>query len=546
MNKQLSMLAILVGASLNAQAAQSSFFKITEVDQGYASGISGDGSGLIGVNTKNNQAEFFSTVRFADFLVDRFRFEQSCMLADSVCDTFWDEEPGFAYQWRRDFLDGGDQRSNVGYVVSNETDGLVTALGDTPTTQVGYNMTGKLRTAFAVVNGGKVELKDAASTHSLSIPTSIKALDDGQYLVAGTAASGKYRHNVGGDFYNRCFAGDDDDYGDYTYCPGVDTQASFWLLNSSGGFSKLMQAPNYGRQRDEVLQTASALGVAKFNGILYGVGYSSTGEVGSGDLDGRNLASYWTLDVNAGTVGPTQIIPLHDGEPGIEIDDTERLKHSWAVGINDHGYVVGNQLWNASKGQNRPVEMFVFNLKSPTIQASVPLQDNPLKGSGSEAAAINNHDMVVGWRDSRHQTQPVVNGTNRMQEGFLLDAVTGNNWYLNDLICGLDNAGAKQCAQDGKYYHIAYGSGISSDGTIAATAYRYNSESDLNSRVNATVVTVKLTPAKLDYQGNDPAGYVVGNAPVNTPVSQDSGGGGSLFWLTLLALPFAWLRRNPR
>ena len=118
----------------------------------------------------------------------------------------------------------------------------------------------------------------------------------------------------------------------------------------------------------------------------------------------------------------------------------------------------------------------------------LPLQDKPLSGSGSEAAAINDHNMVVGWRDSRHQTQPVVNGTNRMQEAFLLNAAApSNSWYLNDLICGKDDAGNKQCAQNGKYYHIAYASGISSDGTIAATAYRYDSESDLNKRANATV-----------------------------------------------------------
>ena len=86
MKKQLSMLAILVGASLNAQAAQSSFFTIVDDEvKGYASGISGDANGLIGLNTKNNMAEYFSTVRFADFLVDRFRFEQGCMLSNSVC-----------------------------------------------------------------------------------------------------------------------------------------------------------------------------------------------------------------------------------------------------------------------------------------------------------------------------------------------------------------------------------------------------------------------------------------------------------------------------
>ncbi|KDV04929.1 membrane protein [Aeromonas sp. HZM] len=547
MKKQLSMLAILVGASLNAQAAQSSFFTIVDDEvKGYASGISGDANGLIGLNTKNNMAEYFSTVRFADFLVDRFRFEQGCMLSNSVCKSFWSDNSGFAYQWRRDFLDGVDQRNNVGYVQLGETDGLVTALGDVPGTRAGYKMSGKVRTAFAVVEeGNPVELKDGAGTHSLSVPTSIKKLDNGQYLVTGTAATGK-NIAVNSETYNWCFAGNDGQYGDYRYCPGLNTQASFWLVNSTGTFNKLLQANEYARGRNEVVQTASALGVGKFNGTLYGVGYSSTGEIGTNYLDGRNLAAYWTLDLDGSKVGTTQIIPLPDGEPG---KDDAKLQHSWAVAVNDNGYVIGNQRYRINKGQNRPVEMFLFNLSKPGTAASLPLQDKPVSGAGSEAAAINEHNMVVGWRDSRHQTQPVVNGTNRMQEAFLLNAAApANSWYLNDLICGKDDAGNKQCAQNGKYYHIAYASGISSDGTIAATAYRYDSESDLNKRANATVVAVKLTPAVADYQGNAPASYVVSNAPVNNQTGQDGGegGGGSLFWLTLLALPFAWLRRYQR
>ncbi|SPT78554.1 Protein of uncharacterised function (DUF3466) [Aeromonas salmonicida] len=100
--------------------------------------------------------------------------------------------------------------------------------------------------------------------------------------------------------------------------------------------------------------------------------------------------------------------------------------------------------------------------------------------------------------------------------------------------------------QNGYYYHIAYASGISTDGTVAATAFRYNSESDLNNRTNSTIVSVKLTPAVADYKNNEPASYVVANAPVNNQTGQDGGsGGGSLFWLTLLALPFTWLRPLP-
>ncbi|MFM1701836.1 DUF3466 family protein [Aeromonas salmonicida] len=544
MKKQLSMLAILVSASLHAQAAQDPFFKIIDDEvKGYASGISADGNGLIGINTKNDMAEHFSTVRFADFLVDRFRFEQGCMLSNSVCNAFWNDKSNFAYQWRADFLAKTDQRSNVGDVVSNETDGLITALGDVAGTSVGYKMDGKLRTAFAEVAGVlKVELKDGATTHSLSVPTSIKKLDDDQYLVTGTAATGK-TIAVNSETYNWCFSGNDGQYGDYRYCPGLNTQASFWLLNSTGTFNKLIQANEYSRGRNEVIQTASALGVGNVNGSLYGVGYSSTGEIGSNYLDGRNLAAYWTLDLAGGKVGTTQTIPLAEGEPG---KDDAKLQHSWAVGVNDNGYVIGNQRYRINKGQNRPVEMFVFNLNTKQT-ASVPLQDSPISGAGSEAAAINNHNMVVGWRDSRHQTQPVVNGTNRMQEGFLLNAATSKNWYLNDLICGLDDAGAKQCAQNGHYYHIAYASGISTDGTVAATAFRYNSESDLINRTNSTIVSVKLTPAVADYKNNEPANYVVANAPVNNQTGQDGGsGGGSLFWLTLLALPFTWLRRYQR
>ena len=544
MKKQLSMLAILVSASLHAQAAQDPFFKIIDDEvKGYASGISADGNGLIGFNTKNDMAEHFSTVRFADFLVDRFRFEQGCMLSNSVCNAFWNDKSNFAYQWRADFLAKTDQRSNVGDVVSNETDGLITALGDVAGTSVGYKMDGKLRTAFAEVAGvAKVELKDGATTHSLSVPTSIKKLDDDQYLVTGTAATGK-TIAVNSETYNWCFAGNDGQYGDYRYCPGLNTQASFWLLNSTGTFNKLIQANEYSRGRNEVIQTASALGVGNVNGSLFGVGYSSTGEIGTNYLDGRNLAAYWTLDLAGGKVGTTQTIPLAEGEPG---KDDAKLQHSWAVGVNDNGYVIGNQRYRINKGQNRPVEMFVFNLNTKQT-ASVPLQDSPISGAGSEAAAINNHNMVVGWRDSRHQTQPVVNGTNRMQEGFLLNAATGKNWYLNDLICGLDDAGAKKCDQKGYYYHIAYASGISTDGTVAATAFRYNSESDLNNRSNATVVSVKLEPAIADYKNNEPASYVVANAPVNNQTGQDGGsGGGSLFWLTLLALPFTWLRRYQR
>ncbi|MCU9923898.1 DUF3466 family protein [Aeromonas caviae] len=569
MKKQLSMLAILVGASLNAQAAQIPFFTIVDVsDKAYASGISTDDNSLIGLNVDsdatdtNNTAEYFSTVQFADFLVDRFRFtlngygRESCILSSAVCGSFWDTTKNFAYQWRQDFLLGIDQRQNVGAETTNETNGFVVAMGADSSTYVGYkaspnavNGTPNSRTAFAVLSSNpasQITLEGTYKVNGVNVLSSANGIKriDGHILVTGTAATGKNK-GVGTDDYNRCYRSDAGE-NDFIYCPGLDTQASFWMLNDAGNVVGLMQASDYGRGDNSVVQTAAALDVAKYSNTVYGVGYSSTGEVGDNFLSGRNLASYWNLDLNAKTISSTRIIPLPDGEPG---KDDAKLQHSWAVAVNDNGYVIGNQRYRINKGQNRPVEMFLFNLSKPGTAASLPLQDKPISGAGSEAAAINEHNMVVGWRDSRHQTQPVVNGTNRMQEAFLLNAAApANSWYLNDLICGKDDAGNKQCAQNGKYYHIAYASGISSDGTIAATAYRYDSESDLNKRANATVVAVKLTPAVANYDGNTPDKYVVKNAPVNNQTGQDGGegGGGSLFWLTLLALPFAWLRRYQR
>ncbi|MFM4702451.1 DUF3466 family protein [Aeromonas bivalvium] len=549
MKKQLSILAVLVGASLNAQAAQSPFFTITEVGQGYGVGISADNS-VLALKLKNDAGSFFSSAPFSDFLVDRFRFDQNCILSGDVCDAFWKDNANFGYQWRRDFLDASSQRDNLG-LSGNETDGLVVAMGPDNGTYVGYkasknavNGLANSRTGFAVINNGNQVALDGSylvnGTNVLSSATSVAQISGSQYLVTGTAATGKNR-KVTTDEYKECYSGDDDSFGDYRYCPGVDTQAAFWLVDN--GAATLFQPSNYYDDDTNMVQTASALQAAKLkDGSWVAVGYSATDEeYAEHSLD---LAAYWTLDPAGKTVGATKAIPLSDGKPD---DSDASLRGSWASGVNANGYVIGNQRYGTNKGQNRPVEMFVFNLNSPTSNAAVPLKNSPINGANSEAAAINDHNMVVGWRDSRHQTQPVSGGTNRMQEAFLLNAANGSNWYLNDLICGLNDAGSKSCSQNGAYYHIAYASGISADGTIAATAYRYASETDLNNRSNATVVSVKLSPDSLNYEGIA-SDRVVANAPVVNQTGQDGdgggGGGGSLFWLTLLGLPFAWLRRR--
>lgn len=561
MNKQLTLLALLVGATFQAQAAQAPFFTITEdqsgtLNKGYegpwALGISQDGSSLLGLHTDNDAGAYFSTVPFADLLVDRFRFESNCIQASSVCYGYWDEQDHRGYQWRRDFLDGSAQRANTGALTGDEYDGLVTALGESAGENVGYLLaqapyrTGasyRQRTAFAEVAGERVALEAAfklkndanGDINSLSMPNGITKLGD-HYLVTGTVATATH-----GDSFGYCHGGNSEEAGDYRFCPGFDTQAAFWLLDSNGKSPQLSVAPSYYKPRSDVLQTAAARDVAQVGETLYGVGYSSTGDVGSGTLDGRNVAVYWPLSLSGDqlAVGALKAIPLALGEPG---NGDGHMRHSWAVALTEGGYVIGNQKFNTAKNRNLPTEMFIYQI-GQSGNATVPFADNPLEGAGSEAIAANDHNMVVGWRDARGATSPVYQGTNRLQEAFLLNAAApGNNWYLNDLICGKSDSGEAQCSQNGHYYHLAYASGISANGTIAATAYRYASKDDWENRQNAVVVSVKLTPADVDYSAID-SKYVVANLPATNSPAEDNGGG-SLFWLTLLAAPLAWWRRR--
>ena len=114
----------------------------------------------------------------------------------------------------------------------------------------------------------------------------------------------------------------------------------------------------------------------------------------------------------------------------------------------------------------------------------------------------------------------------KLYEAFLYNINSGNSWYLNDLICGTDSDGANACEQNGKYYYLAYANAIADDGTIAATAYRYDSETDWENQNDPTTVTVKLTPNEsFDTDGDVPDSAVVTNQLPSTDLGEDDGGG---------------------
>jgi hypothetical protein len=95
------------------------------------------------------------------------------------------------------------------------------------------------------------------------------------------------------------------------------------------------------------------------------------------------------------------------------------------------------------------------------------------------------------------------------------------------------------CSQGGKYYYIEYANGITDDGTIVASARRYDSYSDWSTLSNGTNVVVKLAvTSSTAFDGNNdvPSSYVVSNQlPVFDYGASSGGGSFGIFGLLAMA-----------
>jgi len=557
MNQKLTLLALLSCISLGANAAQEAFYTISEVQSASASnngpwalGMAKDGA-VVSLSSTNDAFSYFLMAPTGMDLAHRFRYEFPCdeQMSSTVCDTFWDGSASRALQWRNDTVSYLSQLfTTVSGTTRTEVDGVITKLGSDASNYVGYQVAQSpdssgyyhQRNAMASVGGSLVALNSSANTdgHSFSSAYDMLSLGDSM-LIAGTANTS----NVAPDnAFGRCYNGNNYQEGEYRFCPGFNTQASVWLLTSGASAATAVQAPAYYNGDNGIVQTASVMGLAdRGAGSVLAAGYSSTDKIDGDETSGRNVAVTWPVTVSGAdvTIGNPSLIPLPKSAPG---EGDKVLRHTWAVAVNSQGYVIGNQKYSGVKSRNTPVEMFIYNANSNST--SVPLEDSPSSGANSEAAGLNSHNQVVGWRDERSETQPVYQGSPRLQEAFLYNINSGSNWRLNDLICGKDGS-TSQCQQNGYYYYIVNATAINDDGTIAATAYRYNSHDDWAKRTNPTVVSVKLSPnGSFDSNYDVPADRVVTNGLPTNDYGQ-SAGSGSLSWLTLCALlPLGWLRRR--
>ena len=557
MKTKLTLLATLSILSCASHAAETPFYQITE--------ISGDKAGNYGPwptamaadktvamqAATNDWFQYYNMAPMAMDLADRFRYNIDCnsLMASDVCDGFWSGASTRAKDWRKD---------TVTYVAQNESllngssrteqDGIIKQLGSSADYFVGYKVASTAtngyyfeRQAFAHLGGNDIDLLPPTTftdVGGFSSANALLKLSDDSYLVGGTANTSVKGPDSSLAY---CYNGDTSQNSDLNRCPGFNTQAALWLTTPDATSATAALASNYYHHDSGLLETAAVLGLTeKEDGSYLAVGYSSTDKVGSSVTSGRNAAVTWPVTIVDGqpVFGTLAAIPLPKDAPG---EGDEVLSNTWAVAANAQGVVIGNQKFSQAKSRNKPVEMFVYD--STTNTTTIPFENKPNPAANSEAAAINSLGQVVGWQDERNETQPVYNGSPRLQEAFLYNVGTKNSWRFNDLICATVD-GAASCAQNGKYYYIVYASAVHDDGTVAATAYSYDSYADWAARQNATVVPVLLTPNTTFGSDNDvPSDYVVTNALPASDLGQDNGGGSIPLWLLAVLPLLAWSRK---
>lgn len=545
MTKIAAILPLLLTGT--AFADQDPFYSITEVvtaaDRGsanfgpWALSISGDGNSVASIAVTSNWYSYFRMAPGAMDLAHRFRYENGCTgyLSSATCSAYLDTS-NWAATWFADLSASTAQTFNVtsgSSTAETAATGIVTKYGrdESEVTSVGYvSLASHQRKAVATLSDTTTYSLTSGTDYPFASAYDIVPSSSG-YLVIGTAGVRK------ATAYGYCYS--NSTIASYSkYCPGYQTQAAFWSVASDGTVTAPKLATSFDDDSTESTDypyTASAMSIAEVGGVYVAVGYSAIEGYSS---EPKNLATFWNLGDGSLSSAPTtaRVFSSNSDNPGTDSD--YNIDNSWAVGINNDGYIVGNRVYRKLVSRNYPTQMFVAKYSSGGITStSIPVSTD---GVNSEAAALNNSNQVVGWTDERSDTtKPVYGSVPRLQEAFLYNITTGSRYAINDLICGV-SAGSTACAQGGKYYYIEYANGITDDGTIVASARRFDSYSDWSTLSNGTNVVVKLNVSSttaFDSNNDVPASYVVTNQlPVFDYGASDSSGGGSFGIFGLLAM----------
>lgn len=559
MTKIAAALSLLVAGSVYAE--QAAFYSITEVatasDRGsanfgpWALSISGDGDSVSSIAVTSNWYSYFRMAPSAMDLAHRFRYENGCtsVLSSTACGAYLNGDTtssSFALKWFSDLSANADQTYNIvttginssaSKVVNAESTGIITRYShdDTETDSVGYvSLSDHKRKATVTISDTSLDITDSSAYGFASAYDLIKV--GSNYLVVGTAGNSKSTA-----YSSYCYEGSE--VASYApYCSGYQTQAGFWLTNGSSSVTTTQLASSYYTSRSsDYPYTASAMSITKVGNEYIAVGYSATSgyTLNSTTIRPKNLATFWNLGDGSLTSVPTTVRIFSNNSDNPGTHKSYDFDNSWAVGINENGYIIGNRSYRLKESRNYPTKMFVAKYSSGSVSI-VSSEIISTGGVDSEGSAINNNNQVVGWTDERGTTtDTVISSVPRLQEAFLYNITTGNRYAINDLICGYDSSSTKTCVQKGKYYYIEYANDILDDGTILASARRYDSYDDWSTLSNGTNVVVKLSiSTAFDSNGDVPSTYVVTNQLPTSDYGASSGssGGGSFGIWGLLAM----------
>ena len=556
----------------------------------YAVAISPDGQKAAGLSTR-------SAINALDYGL-HFTYERECYYSNEICDVIYKgsdntANPSFenaVRKWRNEetraannyystqfipfTVDAGLAVTRVhGFdsVASHSTDQVVTDITNSGE-MVGYGSavfsTGAPfsrefnRRGFYQSAAGEVcqlsptmDMTRGGFSAAYNISDVTLANGETRKLVFGHASVS--RPNNENVYLDRCYASTTDDdrnnNNELTFCPGFNTQPWVWDVTNGCDTGVLEGSPMVANPTEQWLDVrggdrGTIYSAAAFSSDSKGivVGFS-TQRFNNGERGDRARATYFVPNDNGEyLLNPMRISQV---EVGVE-DPKDNLRHTWATDINSNGLIVGNRVFELIKGRNRPTEFFVFDKTTQT--AMLPLADKNIRtkrervantdnnkpGSNSQASAINDAGMVVGWADAPGETQPVEAGSTRRQSAFIYDTATQDAWYLNDLVCTKDAAGNVKVP----YYRFEKANDISDDGSILVTGYRYENKDDFLNITNAKPVLLKLNRNLAAGDINSqPNCYDSSEAEIIDKPFERSGG--SAFWLLMLGLPLLLVRK---
>lgn len=368
-------------------------------------------------------------------------------------------------------------------------------------------------------------------------------------LIIGNASQSLPRGTD--DNYRHCYRSNQEDdiydLNELIYCPGFDTQAWAWeydagknALTGTALATEWLDKNKTNRGRESTY-SAAAFDINK-QGIAVGL---STFEFRN-DRDGaRQRAIIMTPSADGVYAKPTEITQVYNS-----IDDQEdTLYNTWAKTISDDNKVMGNREFAYIKGRNKPIEMFIFDNELKTIK--FPFLDKKIlstkqrlegasaakDGANSQGYDMNNNGWVVGKADAYNQNDPVVSGSPRIQSAFLYDNNSGNSWFLDDLLCTVND--------DGVVTHplirLENATAINDAGVIVAEGYQYSSAENYKYLIDAKPILLKLSADLTLDPNNSPNCWESDLLKVTDNTYERSGG--ASFWLWLFALPVLLLRR---